>query len=193
MRANRTPVFISERTPGENREDLWELLEACGMDHLNRLEWLIRTDSVYSGDRFFVDRYEEVPQPITIQNMEELGNRSVNINRKLLDVICSGGKLVSPDFIINDSTRGIYYPVLLEMFRTEKRYLKMQQDNGVRESKDKGKYKGRKRKDTGGLKAVEIIRDYYGGKLTADQAAERMDVSRSTFFRRAGEYRSEKL
>lgn len=28
VRKNTIPVFISERTPGENREDLWKLLEA---------------------------------------------------------------------------------------------------------------------------------------------------------------------
>src|SRR5574344_2111045 len=57
-RKNITPTFISERTPSENRENLYELLEECGMDYLNRLEWLIRTKRNYSGDKFFVKRYE---------------------------------------------------------------------------------------------------------------------------------------
>lgn len=54
MRENVVPVFISERTPGENREDLWELLEECGVQYLNRLEWLIRTETRYSGDGMYV-------------------------------------------------------------------------------------------------------------------------------------------
>lgn len=36
VRENITPVFISERTPGENRENLQELLKECHMDYLNR-------------------------------------------------------------------------------------------------------------------------------------------------------------
>ena len=189
VRTNRTPVFISERTPGENREDLWELLETCGMDYLNRLEWLIRTDSVYSGDKFYVERYEEEEKTVKISGFVEVGNRSVNINKYLLDIICAGKDLIAPDFTITDSTRGIYYPVLLEMFRTERQYLRKQQKDGVEKSKSEGKYKGRKRKDVGGLKSIEIMREYYLGKLTANQAADEMQVSRSTFFRRVKEYK----
>lgn len=58
-RDDMVPVFISERTPGENRVDLWELLEMYGMTYLNRLEWLIRTDLQYCGDPLYVKRYEE--------------------------------------------------------------------------------------------------------------------------------------
>ena len=43
-RVNYEPVFITERTPGRNREDLWELLDSVGLDYYDRLEWLIRTD-----------------------------------------------------------------------------------------------------------------------------------------------------
>jgi hypothetical protein len=49
VRENITPVFISERTPAENREDLWELLANVKMEYLNRLEWLIRTNTRYSS------------------------------------------------------------------------------------------------------------------------------------------------
>ena len=38
-RVNMTPYFISERTPSESREDLWELLEAVGLDYYDRFEW----------------------------------------------------------------------------------------------------------------------------------------------------------
>lgn len=50
IRENVIPVFISERTPARNREDLWALLKECNMQYLNQLEWLIRTNTRYSGD-----------------------------------------------------------------------------------------------------------------------------------------------
>ena len=37
-RVNYIPTFISERTPSENREDLWELLESVGLDYYDRFE-----------------------------------------------------------------------------------------------------------------------------------------------------------
>lgn len=32
-RVNYVPVFITERTPGSSREDLWELLDSVGLDY----------------------------------------------------------------------------------------------------------------------------------------------------------------
>ena len=37
-RVNMTPYFISDRTPSESREDLWELLDAVGLDYYDRFE-----------------------------------------------------------------------------------------------------------------------------------------------------------
>lgn len=83
IRENVIPVFISERTPGENREDLWTLLRACDMQYLNQLEWLIRTDTRYSGDKLFVQRPED--KRIEVDSINKLGNRSAVICRKMLD------------------------------------------------------------------------------------------------------------
>lgn len=44
MRDNITPTFVSERAR-RNREGLWELLAACDMEYLDKIEWLIRTDT----------------------------------------------------------------------------------------------------------------------------------------------------
>ena len=56
VRENTIPVFISERAPNKNRENLWELLENEEMKYLNQLEWLIRTKMQYSGDRLYVKK-----------------------------------------------------------------------------------------------------------------------------------------
>ena len=55
-RVNYVPVFITERTPGESREDLWELLESVGLDYYDRLEWLIRTNLRAAIDNLIVER-----------------------------------------------------------------------------------------------------------------------------------------
>ena len=55
-RVNMTPYFISERTPSEGREDLWELLEAVGLDYYDRFEWLLRTNMRCGTDNLIVER-----------------------------------------------------------------------------------------------------------------------------------------
>ena len=41
-RKNIIPVFISERSPGKNRENLYELLHDCNMNYYNDLYTLLR-------------------------------------------------------------------------------------------------------------------------------------------------------
>ena len=53
---NMMPYFISERTPSEKREDLWELLEEVGLDYYDRFEWLLRTNMRCGTDNLIVER-----------------------------------------------------------------------------------------------------------------------------------------
>mgnify|MGYP004541207449 len=55
-RVNYIPVFITERTPSENREDLWEILESVGLDYYDRFEWLLRTTMRAANDNLIVER-----------------------------------------------------------------------------------------------------------------------------------------
>ncbi|MBQ7915981.1 MAG: hypothetical protein IJ315_04250 [Firmicutes bacterium] len=55
-RVNYIPTFISERTPSENREDLWELLRSVGLDYYDRFEWLLRTNMRSANDNLIVER-----------------------------------------------------------------------------------------------------------------------------------------
>lgn len=58
-RVNVEPVFIKQRTPSRNRQDLWELLEEVGMDYYDRLEWLMRTKMRSGNDNLIVEKKEE--------------------------------------------------------------------------------------------------------------------------------------
>lgn len=184
---NITPVFISERTPSENREDLWELLEACGMDYLNRLEWLIRTDLTYSGDRLYACRLEQ--RKSTITSISKLGNRSAVICRNILDLICSGVIIETDEIKIDDSNRKMYYDLFMALYRTERTYLDRQRKEGVRMAVENGVYKGRKRVSIDRLKLEKLIDEYERRVITGEQAAKELAISKSTFIRRYREYR----
>lgn len=188
IRENMTPVFISERTPGENRENLWELLEECNMDYLNRLEWLIRTDLRYSGDPMYVERLEDTTL-IEIENISALEKRSASIMRKTLEIICKGGIIRTDDYTIDDTNRKQYYSLLKSIYLKEKKYIAGQRVKGIKEAVKTGKYKGRSKIKIDETKLFEVISEYESNKITGEQAADKLQISLSTFNRRYKMYK----
>lgn len=187
VRENIVPVFISERTPGENREDLWSLLEDCHMQYLNRLEWLIRTETRYSGDSLYVCRPDK--KSLTVSSIGELGNRSAIISRKILEVICAGGEIVSKDIVIDDSNRKSYYELLMALYRTERKFMDEKRRAGIKKSAKQGNYKGRTRIKIDKMELYDAFHGYEFGKISSRTAADRLNISTSTFFRRYREYK----
>lgn len=187
VRENVVPVFISERTPGENREDLWSLLKACDMQYLNRLEWLIRTDTRYSGDDLYVCKADK--KILEISSIEELGNRSSIISRKVLEIICAGGEIITKDFAIDDSNRKAYYELFMAMYRTERKYLDDRRRAGIKKSSEQGKYAGRTRIKIDKMELNDVFDAYEAGKVNGREAADLLQISASTFFRRYREHK----
>lgn len=190
VRENMTPVFIGERTPGEDREDLWSLLESHGMTYLNRLEWLIRTETRYGGDRLFVDRYDpdDWKRTIFFEKMEAEEVRSAPLMKRLLQAICMGHMVNASGFRVEDENLKAYHALLMALYRKEKRFIREQQTAGVRISAEKGKYRGRKRIPLDALKQHEVFTAYQMGRLTETEAIQKLKISRSTFFRRLKEW-----
>lgn len=187
-RKNIIPTFISERTPDENREDLWALMEENGMQTLNRLEWLIRTNKRYSGDGFFVMPFEEKDSTTYREkSMYDLVKRSDNIHKKLLQIICFGDYLYAEDITIDDISRGHYYRVLMPIYTREYERRRVQRNVGIARAKERGAYKGRTQIKIDPLLFDRVANDYLHGKISADQAATTLGISKSTFFRRLRE------
>ncbi len=186
IRKNIIPVFISERAPGENRQDLWQLLEPHQMAYLNQLEWLIKTDTVYSGDLLYVKAYNssDDKQTIRMDSVRTLGKRSVQILRRLLESLCFGHDIVTRAFHIDDATRGLYYPLLMELYAQEKAYLKKRQSTGIQQAALQGRYSGRKPLPIDDTKLHEVLSDYQKGRISLPNAMKNLGVSQSTFYRR---------
>jgi hypothetical protein len=190
VRENVTPVFISERTPGENREDLWKLLEGCNMDYPNRLEWLIRTNTRYSGDRLYAERWNASNDKHCVEyaEIEQSEPRSAAAIQHLLRVICAGNDIKAADFAIDDSNRKAYYSLLISLYRKEKGYIEKQRADGIRKSAAQGNYRGRIPVRIDDTKLIEVFTKYRNGKIAAAEAAAALGVSRSTFFRKLRKY-----
>lgn len=187
-RKNIIPTFISERTPSEHREDLWALMEESGMKVLNRLEWLIKTNKRYSGDRFFVMPFDgEDAVSYKAHSMYDLVRRSDSLNKKLLEIICFGDYLYADDIVIDDKSRPYYYRLLMPMYIREFERKKRLRMRGIEKAKEQKVYKGRRQIKIDPLLFDKVSNDYLHGKISADQASLILKISRATFFRRLRE------
>lgn len=186
IRRNIVPVFISERSPGPNREDLRELLERYDMDYLDRLEWLIRTDMHYVGDNMYVIRNNGQHTKKVISVNEEIDrlNRSCDIERLLLEHLCHGDNVMYNGCMIRDSNRKSCYNLLMMLYKKESNYLRNQHIRGIELAKERHAYQGRKPIATDDLQLFELWQKCKRNEMTYEQAAEMLNISRSTFCRR---------
>lgn len=184
VRRNRVPTFIEERSPAPNREDLWDLLDEHGMDHLNRLEWLIRTRMRYGGDNLYVQRFEEQDELETISETELVENaqNTDQAMRALLNSLARGDGLKLADGAkATPDARKALHSTLIALLEKGEAYRKMK--SGERETEKRG----RRRIAVEDTRFEEALRDIADGRLTVDEAANRLGISRSTFFRRKRE------
>ena len=190
IRRNQVPTFISERAPSANREELWKLLEDCNMKYLNQLEWLIKTDTKYIGDRLYVRKAEKTDTAgvVNIDGLMSSLKRSYDIQRKILENICLGLTVKLDGLTIDDSNRKICYDLLYYLFKHERKRLRKLQSDGINKAKSSGKYRGRQPLNVDDTKFYEVFQKYESRRITAERAAELLNMSKSTFYRRVKKF-----
>ncbi len=205
IRENRTPTFIYERTPQENREDLWELLEEVNLNYLDKLEWLIRTDKIYTGDSLIVERFNEpklknnvkdlvIKDNIVVDSINVLGRDTYEVIRNLLKIITYGAFLKTKDFEVNDKNRTNLYALIYTLYRNEYKKLKKRQRDGIEKAKSKNVYRGRKKIEVSLPKLNEVVEYMKAKKMTEQEAMEVLGLhSRSTLYRRIRDYKNNNL
>ena len=191
IRRNRTPVFVSERAPSENREDVRQLLDAEDMEYLNKLEWLIRTNTRYPGDSLYVrrrDRHEERHE-LDLRRGCIPGVRGADSVRMLLEALGRGEVIRGAQFAIDENNRRDIHALLRELYLKEKTYIDLRRSEGVARAARQGKYRGRKRKSVDDIKLRDVCERHHRGELTARQAATTLGLSVQTFYRRYRAFR----
>ena len=142
------------------------------MQALNRLEWLIKTNKRYSGDRFFVMPFDgKDAVSYKERSMYDLVKRSDSLNKKLLEIICFGDYLYADDIIIDDKSRLYYYRLLMPMYIREFERKKKLRMRGIEKAKEQNVYKGRGQIKIDPLLFDRVANDYLHGKISADQAS----------------------
>ena len=187
VRENTTPTLIADRAPMDNREDLWQLLEAYGMDYLDPVEWLVRSQKRYIGDKFFFRAIEDNREAarIDIGSAIERAPSTHQAIKRILTAICAGTTLECDGVRIGSDIRKVLFRTLLRLYE-KGRKLKSGDDTDGHPS-----VSGRKRKPVDELMLREAIEQYRAHRITAKEAAETLDIGVATFYRRMAECKDE--
>lgn len=208
-RVNMTPYFISERTPSESREDLWELLEDVGLDYYDRFEWLLRSNMRSGIDNLIVERAEEprrvafdregaIPSNlqlgdrVAIKGLNSVATTSLQLRNLLLQILRSGAKLWDEteerELSEEECSTLLHFLMIQDSLDAEQRKVKHRE--GIEKAKKNGKYTGRKKIEVDQNLLKQIAEDFDNQKVREEEAMRRLGIaSRSTFYRRLKEIR----
>ena len=202
-RVNYIPTFIAERTPSENREDLWELLESVGLDYYDRFEWLLRTTLRSANDnliverkqknktvtRFYKDALESLQygDKIILDNITDLGQTLAGYTDAIFYAATKGIDIESNDgeLLIDREARQSIVPIVVAQKIIEHNQHKNNRRLGIDKAKKDGKYSGRKPIAVDEEVLRQVDKEIKNGLITVEEAMRRTRInSKSTFYRK---------
>lgn len=203
-RVNYTPVFITERTPSKNREDLWELLNEAELDYYDRFEWLLRTDTRCANDNLTVDRLRQGVQTfrysknmqmadiqygdtVIVDELKNMATTAPKFIKALLSLLYRGANICNRDgeTIISADERTTAILLLSAQGELVKQSLRDVQKVGIERAKNHGKYTGRKPIAVSAAVMEEIAVQLDSKTINVPLAMKRLGLtSRSTFYRK---------
>lgn len=212
-RVNMTPSFISMRTPSESRENVRELMAAVGLDYYDRFEWLLRTETKCGDDNLIVVRKPEENHDrvnltqlncrylfpgyeIEIQSLDDFGSSSAKLIDEMYQLLQSGSRIFirSENRYIEDNERRTMLYLLKNMMLSSDRYNRMRREDGIREAKEKGKYRGRKPIDIDSQLLKRVSYEFNHHMISEQEAMKQLGLSsRSTFYRKIKDFSESSL
>lgn len=202
-RVNYIPTFISERTPSESREDLWELLDSVGLDYYDRFEWLLRTSMRAANDNLIVERRrmeETVKQfasgvisglqygdKVIVESLETIADTTAGLADGMFSIIAGGVDVVtqSGQVLVDAMTRAAMVPYMITQRIISRRERATNRQEGIEQAKKKGKYTGRKPIEVDENALRQVAGELDEGLITVEEAMKRVKInSRSTFYRK---------
>ncbi len=202
-RVNYIPTFIAERTPSENREDLWELLESVGLDYYDRFEWLLRTTLRSANDNLIVERRRlsqvveefaseklselQYGDKLIVDSMETIADTTVGFSDIIFTAVTNGVDIVSQSgqVLMDTMVRAAIVPIVVTQRIIEKREHALKRRTGIEQAKKKGKYTGRKPIDVDENVLRQVNQELKAGFINVEEAMRRTKInSKSTFYRK---------
>lgn len=186
IRENIVPVYISERVPSENREDYWELLESKGMETMDPIEYLLRSGDEYFGDNFYlIPTYERKRVIFSSSGKSNL----LSFLKEALSSLARGDDIRIDELEITDSNRKMAHDLLFSMLKQDTSFKKRRKQEGVKEAKAKGVYKGRKPIMVELNEYIKVLNKVEKKEMTPQEAASALSISLSKYYRLRKELR----
>lgn len=202
-RVNYIPTFIAERTPSENREDLWEILESVGLDYYDRFEWLIRTPMRAANDNLIVERRRtkqvvekyttgilstlQYGDKVIVDSMEAIADTTAGFVDEIFTVITNGVDIMSQSgqMLVDITTRSSMIPIIIAQKIIAQREYAKNRRNGIEQAKKQGKYTGRKPIEVDEKVLRQVNQELKAGLISVEEAMKRTKIgSKSTFYRK---------
>lgn len=202
-RVNYIPTFIAERTPSENREDLWDILDSVGLDYYDRFEWLLRTTMRSANDNLIVERRRasqvveeftsgmlstlQYGDRIIVDSLEAIADTTAGFADGIFTVITSGVDIInqSGQVLVDTMTRAAMVPVVVTQRIITRREHASNRRMGIEQAKKEGKYTGRKPIEVDEMVLRQANQELKEGLITVEEAMRRTKISsKSTFYRK---------
>lgn len=202
-RVNYIPTFIAERTPSENREDLWEILESVGLDYYDRFEWLIRTPMRAANDNLIVERRRtkqvvekyttgilstlQYGDKVIVDSMEAIADTTAGFADEIFTVITNGVDIISESgqVLVDITTRSSMIPIIIAQKIIAQREYAKNRRSGIEQAKKQGKYTGRKPIEVDEKVLRQVNQELKVGLISVEEAMKRTKIgSKSTFYRK---------
>ena len=202
-RVNYIPTFIAERTPSENREDLWEILEAVGLDYYDRFEWLLRTTMRAANDNLIVERKRvsqvmeeftsgmlsalQYGDKIIVDSMEAIADTTAGFTDGIFTIVTNGVDIVSQSgqILVDAMTRAAMVPIVVTQRMITRREHAANRRDGIEQAKRDGKYPGRKPIEVDEKVLRQVNQELKDGLITVEEAMRRTKIgSKSTYYRK---------
>lgn len=202
-RVNYIPTFIAERTPSENREDLWEILESVGLEYYDRFEWLIRTPMRAANDNLIVERRRtkqvvekyttgilstlQYGDKVIVDSMEAIADTTAGFADEIFTVITNGVDIISESgqMLVDITTRSSMIPIIIAQKIIAQREHAKNRRSGIEQAKKQGKYTGRKPIEVDEKVLRQVNQELKAGLISVEEAMKRTKIrSKSTFYRK---------
>lgn len=186
IRNNIVPVFISERVPGPNREDLQELLAKVNLDYMEPIEYLCRTKEQYFGDHFFVIPFEE-RKDVPLADFAGKAN-SPEVYRLLLEELAKGNTIVFPEGA-KAHDKMMFETLRYLCFLSDSKQIK--QKEGIKETGRNGIHPGRKKIAVDEFLFRKTEEEVKKGLLSTKDAAKKLGISQSKYYQLRNEWKKQ--
>lgn len=202
-RANYIPTFIAERTPSENREDLWDLLESVNLDYYDRFEWLLRTKMRAANDNLIVERKRKTQvvenfaseslltlqygDKLIVDSLEMISDTAAGFMDGIFTIVTNGVDVInrSGQVLIDTMTRAAMVPIVVTQRMITRRDHAANRRAGIEKAKRDGKYTGRKPIEVDEKVLLQVNQEFKDGLITIEEAMKRTKIgSKSTYYRK---------